>query len=324
MDAGFPEGFALRPPVRADAEPIVAMMNEESMALRGVAMVSLDWIVTPWTTPGADLEHDFAVVIGPDGDLAGYLLVESDPPFTSVFSIGVVALRYHGRGLGAAVLAEAERRARRFLDMAPAGDRVALHAGALADEPRVSALLTAHGYVEARRFARMAIAFDGPPRPPASLPGIQIRPLVRGEEPAVYACMSEAFADHWGPTWPTEEVWLHQHVTASSEFHPDLWQLAWHGPELAGALVAGPDAEEGPSLGHVELVGVRRSFRRRGVGEALLRTSFAQFHSRGARGVALEVDTESITGATRLYERLGMTAEPRFAAWEKELRPGGA
>jgi hypothetical protein len=38
----------------------------------------------------------------------------------------------------------------------------------------------------------------------------------------------------------------------------------------------------------------------------------------------LEVDTESITGATRLYERLGMTAEPRFSQWEKELRPAAS
>lgn len=324
MAAGFPEGFTLRPPTRSDGEAIVAMMNEESVALRGVAMVSLDWIVTPWTAPGADLERDFAVVTGPDGDLAGYVFVESHPPFTSVFSVGVVALRHHGRGIGAAVLEEAERRARRFVGLAPAGDRVVVHAGALADEPRVSELLAAHGYIEVRRFARMAMEFNEPPEPPARLPGIDIRPLVRGEEPVVYDCISEAFADHWGPTWPTEEAWLHEHVEASSEFHPDLWQLAWHGSELAGALIAGPDADEDPTLGHVELVGVRRAFRRGGIGEALLRTSFAQFHSRGYRGVALEVDMESITGATRLYERLGMTAEPRFAAWEKELRPGNA
>jgi mycothiol synthase len=46
-----------------------------------------------------------------------------------------------------------------------------------------------------------------------------------------------------------------------------------------------------------------------------------QLHARGCRGVALEVDTDSVTGATRLYERLGMVAEPRFSQWEKELRP---
>jgi mycothiol synthase len=324
MATQLPEGFALRAPCRSDGEAILAMMNAESIALRGVAVVSLDWIVSPWTAPGAHREEDFAVVTGPERDLAGYLSVESHPPFTSVFTVGVVALRYHGRGLGAAVLEETERRAERFLELAPAGERIVLHAGALADEPRVSGLLSAHGYVEVRRFARMSIDFDEPPQPPARIPGIEIRPLVRGEEPSVYACLSGAFSDHWGPTWPTEEAWLHEHVEASTAFDPDLWHLAWHGTELAGALVAGPDVDEDPAVGHIELVGVRRASRRRGIAEALLRTSFVQFHGRGCRSVALEVDTESITRATRLYERLGMTAEPRFSAWEKELRPAGA
>jgi mycothiol synthase len=300
------------------------MMNEETMALLGVTMVSLDWVVTPWTAPGADLENDFAVVTAPDGDLAGYLFVESGPPYTAVFSIGVVAMRYHGRGLGAAILGEVERRARRFFPLAPPGERIVMHAGSLAGEPRVAALLSAHGYHEARRFARMAITFDGPPGPPPRLPDVEIRPLARGGERAVYACLREAFADHWGETWPTEEAWLHANVEASSEFRPDLWQLAWRGSELVGALVAGPDTEEDAAYGHVGMIGVRRADRRCGIGEALLRTSFVQLHGLGYRGVTLEVDTESITGATRLYERLGMTAEPRFSQWEKELRPAAA
>ena len=122
------------------------MMNEESLALRGVVTASLDWVVTPWTAPGVDRENDFAVVIGPDGDLAGYVFVESHPPYTEVFSVGVVAVRHHGRGVGAAVLEEAERRARRFFPLAPPGERIVMHAGALADEPRVAGLLTAHGF----------------------------------------------------------------------------------------------------------------------------------------------------------------------------------
>ncbi|MGH3374882.1 MAG: GNAT family N-acetyltransferase [Actinoallomurus sp.] len=320
MPEGFPEGFALRPPSPADAE---AIMDEESIALIGVPVVSMDWLVAPWTAPGRDLERDFGVVESRDGDLAGYFFVESDPPHTEVFTIGVVAIGYHGRGLGAAILAEAERRARRRVDLAPPGERVVVHAGALAGEPNVAALLTAHGYVEVRRFARMRIDFDDAPSSPAHPAGIEIRPLVRGEESSVYACIAEAFSDHWGATWPTEEAWLHEHVEAG-EFHPDLWQLAWDRAQLAGVLIARPQDYEEPTLGHVTLVGVRRAYRRRGIGEALLRTSFVQLHSRGCRGAALGVDTESITGATRLYERLGMVSEPRFSAWEKELRPADA
>ena len=318
----LPPGYAFRPPAVADGEPSVAMMNEESLALHGAAMVSLDWIVTPWTAPGTNLANDFVVVTGTGGAIAGYAFVESHPPHTEVFSVGAVSLSHHGRGIGAAIVDEVERRAQRFFPLAPAGERIVMHTGTLAGEPGVAALLTARGYIEARRFARMSIEFDGRPEPPAPLPGIEIRPLAAGEELAVYDCLTEAFTDHWGGNWPTAAVWLHDHIDASSEFEPELWQLAWDGGELAGALIAGREDDD-PGLGHVSNIGVRRAHRRRGIGEALLRTSFVQFHDRGGRGVVLEVDTESITGATRLYTRLGMTSEPRFSQWEKELRPAG-
>jgi hypothetical protein len=41
----------------------------------------------------------------------------------------------------------------------------------------------------------------------------------------------------------------------------------------------------------------------------------------GARKVALEVDTQSPTDATRLYEKAGMHVERRYDFFEKELRP---
>jgi ribosomal protein S18 acetylase RimI-like enzyme len=320
MAAQLPDGFAFRPPVDSDGEPILEMMNEESIALRGVAMASLDWIVNAWTAPGVDRENDFAVITGPDGEVAGYVFVESHPPYTEVFSVGAVAVRHHGRGIGAAIVEELERRACRFLPFAPPGERVVIHAGTMAEEPRVAELLTAHGYFEARRFARMSIEFEGRPAAPPALDGIDLRPFATGDEHDVYDCLTEAFADHWGGNWPTEESWLHDQFDGRSEVDPGFWHLAWHGAELAGVLIAAPEWNEA-DLGHVSEVGVRRAHRRRGIGEALLRTSFVQFHRRGCRGVVLEVDTESITGATRLYERLGMTAEPRFSQWEKELRP---
>ncbi len=319
--AGLPAGFTLRPPLDADAVAIAAMINEETTALRGFAVVSVEWVLTPWSAPGTDREHDFAVVVGPGGDIAGYLSVESDPPHTEVFSIGAVALGHHGRGLGAAVVAECERRAQRFVALAAPGVRVLMHAGSVAEEPRVAALLRAHGYTEVRRFTAMRIDFDDAPAAPGRVAGIEIRGVRAGEERAVYACLAEAFADHWGDTWPTEEAWMHHHV-AAADCDPAMWQLAWHGAELAGALVAEPRSGEDPAVGYVAALGVRRTYRRRGIAEALLRTSFRQIHARGCAGVSLHVDTQSATGATRVYERVGMTAQPRFATWEKELRPG--
>ena len=68
---------------------------------------------------------------------------------------------------------------------------------------------------------------------------------------------------------------------------------------------------------------MRREARGRGIGEALLRRSFVKFYELGKLGAQLVVDSESSTGANRLYERVGMTAQPRFANWDRALLPAG-
>ncbi len=107
-----------------------------------------------------------------------------------------------------------------------------------------------------------------------------------------------------------------------AEFDPAWWLLAWAGDRLAGVLLSRPASVQEPALGYVNELGVRREHRRRGIGEALLRTCFRRLHEHGSRGALLHVDSQSITGADRLYERAGMTATPQFSRWEKELVPG--
>jgi ribosomal protein S18 acetylase RimI-like enzyme len=201
--------------------------------------------------------------------------------------------------------------------LAAPGDRVVMHAGSLADEPMVAALMAGRGFTEVRRFARMAIAFEQPPQPPPKLPGIALRPAGEHERSAVYHCLQEAFEDHWGESQRDEDAWLHAHADDET-----LWLAAVDGEEIVGALVGSPRSEEDPDYGYVDQLGVRRSHRRRGIARALLLECYCQFHRLGKRGVHLHVDTRSPTGATHLYERAGMTSAPRFATWEKELRPG--
>jgi ribosomal protein S18 acetylase RimI-like enzyme len=64
---------------------------------------------------------------------------------------------------------------------------------------------------------------------------------------------------------------------------------------------------------------VRPRWRRLGLGEALLRESFREFHRRGERRVALAVDVENPTGATRLYERVGMRPLWEAVVYRKQL-----
>ena len=71
--------------------------------------------------------------------------------------------------------------------------------------------------------------------------------------------------------------------------------------------------------GYVALLGVRRAWRGLGLGKALLYRSFAEFWTRGVTRVTLGVDAESPTGATKLYERVGMEVESCMVVFEKAL-----
>jgi ribosomal protein S18 acetylase RimI-like enzyme len=94
-------------------------------------------------------------------------------------------------------------------------------------------------------------------------------------------------------------------MTRAETFEPALWFLALAGDELAGFSICRQDTND-PAAGHVELLGVRRPWRRQGLGEALLLHSFQAFRQLGWTRGTLGVDASSPTGATRLYERAGM------------------
>lgn len=96
---------------------------------------------------------------------------------------------------------------------------------------------------------------------------------------------------------------------------PTLTAVALEGTEIAGALIA--RTVEGS--GWVDVVAVRRSWRGRGLAKALLLRSFAELSRRGATTVALSVDAANETGATRLYERVGMHVRREWRVFEKSL-----
>jgi len=75
-------------------------------------------------------------------------------------------------------------------------------------------------------------------------------------------------------------------------------------------------------IGWIGTLGVRRPWRKRGLGQALLLHSFGEFYKRGTKTIGLGVDAQNPTGATRLYQRVGMQAASEFITYEKELRAG--
>ena len=106
------------------------------------------------------------------------------------------------------------------------------------------------------------------------------------------------------------------HWIQTNKHDPALTFLALDGDEIAGVAV-----NRYRDIAWVGQLAVRRPWRKRGLGLALLLHSFNEFYERGDRTVGLSVDSESWTGATRLYEKAGMHVTRRFDMYEKVIRP---
>ena len=128
----------------------------------------------------------------------------------------------------------------------------------------------------------------------------------------MHAVLIEAFADDWGYHPEPFDEWADDYA-GSPNYDPTMWLLAGDGTEPVAALVAQVFGDRG----WISELGVLKSHRGRGIADALLRRSFATFAERGFGRVMLNVDAENPTGATALYERVGMRIIKRWDLWER-------
>jgi ribosomal protein S18 acetylase RimI-like enzyme len=214
-----------------------------------------------------------------------------------------------GLGAGSVLVDWGERRA------AEAG-LTSVRPGTTARDARGKDLLERRGYRYIRSFYRMRIDFDEPPPSPAWPDGFTVAPEL-GEAHLVYETLEEAFADHWGHEPRTFEQWIAQNGPLDERL---CYVVRAEDGTPAAAEVCD---EDNFGSAWVAILGVLPAWRRRGLGEALLRQAFHDLHARGRQRVALGVDAENTPGATRLYERVGMQVSVRDDVYEKVLHSDG-
>jgi mycothiol synthase len=300
----LPEGMALRRGHVEDLDAVTAVLVAEEVAVKGAsewnAADTEDW----WR--GLELQGEAWVAEDRDGAVAGCLgLFTRGGHFTGW---ACVHPHFGGRGLGAALIRQAERRSRE-------GGASRLHLGSLGENRAANRLFESAGYSRVRHHFRMLIELDGPPPPPEWPSAITHSTFDLDDAEAVHAAIQEAMHDDWMFSPTTFEEWQRIRLE-SPDFDPTLWFVAREGNEVAGVIRGDPKRW---GVGWVGMLGVRRPWRRRGLGLALLRRSFAEFHERGERRVGLGVDAANPSGATRLYERAGMHVEAEHFTWEKEF-----
>jgi mycothiol synthase len=224
------------------------------------------------------------------------------------FGVGVVHPKERGRGLGAQLVETAVRRSREA-----GGTRI--HYVALAADADAPALLEPRGFREVRRFYEMAIELTASPAVPLLPAGLTIETLREEDARAFHGALDESFRDHWEHHGRPFEEWWEQRSSAP-DFDPSLWFLIRDGGEIAATARSDANRNGG---GWVAALGVRRPYRGRGLGRFLLLHTFAELYRRDMTRVSLGVDSESPTGATSLYESVGMTVQVEQVVFEKML-----
>lgn len=257
---------------------------------------------------------DAALVHGPDGSLvaSGECTYEVGG---AVDTFNRVHPDHRGRGLGTWLIDWSQTRGAAHVE---AGALPTLQIAIPGPDLDARALLADHDYRLVRTFWHMDRSLadlDGAVLTPV---GIRIAPAAVPQDlPELHACLEEAFAGHFGNVSIPFEDWRAQVVDAP-DADPGLFLLAWAGTSLTGAALSAPADD----VGWIRDVAVRAAWRGRGIGEALMRASFAALAARGFTRARLNVDAGNETGATRLYERVGMAVRREWLVYEKPLVAG--
>jgi mycothiol synthase len=279
---------------------------------------------TWWGSPPGDPQRDaFLAVVA--GEPVGYgrVVLSEGEEFSRFEAYGTVAPRRRGQGIGMKILAECERRAVARIGEA-AATTVYLQAHADRSQQDVAELYACFGLKPVRYFFQMV--YDGAEMRtgPAYPPGYGVRNFVWDQdEETMWRVTNAAFQDHWGYTEDLLEEWLHW-------FDGDYFDptLAFLGLDPAGRPVGlclctiYPERNErlGREQGVVDVLGVLREHRGKGLGRALLLQGMRALQCRGCTHLTLGVDSESPTGAVRLYESVGFREWRTRVAFRKVLR----
>jgi len=280
-----------------------------------------------WQNDGFDPETDMRMVFAPDGSLAAFIecwMTQEPPVHPWIF--GCVHPVHWGKGIGGHIVTWAEDHAYLALEKCDPDLRVAPRSGTEAHNQKGVALFEGLGWKHIRSWYRMVADLNSVPEVPAFPDRIIVRPYdPETEIEAVYRTFVDTWRDHFGfVEQPFEKGFAEYKHNMIEEpgYDPRYWFVAMDGNEMAGICICRPEDPEDAEAGWVSELGVRRAWRKRGLGYALLKYAFGAFYADGKKRAGLGVDANSLTGALKLYESAGMRVQRQFNQYEKEMRPG--
>ena len=253
----------------------------------------------------------------------GWWFAEENGPHLYAF-VGFLVPAWRRQGIGTVMLRWMEQRLRRIANGHPAAQAKFFQAFTTQSEIGLAAMLQREGYHPVRYNWQM-VRPTLEQLPDFPLPAeLEVRAVLPEHYRAIWDAANEAFRDHWGFAQPSEadyQDWLQDKTI----FQPHLWQVAW---DVASNQIAGQvrpfidhaqNEKYNRKRGFTEDISVRRPWRRRGLARALIARSLAVQKAQGMTASTLSVDSENLSGATRIYEECGFQVVKRNTIYRKPL-----
>jgi mycothiol synthase len=319
------DGLTLRAYRPSDAEPMSQLWNR---------IFSADGV--PWRTEPAELENWFSTANDKFDasrdtflvEVQGTLVATADAEWVDTndglreFRIGaMVDPAWRRRGIGTWLQHVLEEHVAELAERYPTDKPKFLGTWATDTEKERIALVGRFGFEPARFFFDMARPSLDDIEEPVLPEGLEFRPVSADQMKQLWDADVEAFRDHWGGFDGSDERF--EQWKKDPKFDPSLFVVAWAGDEIAGGVVNQINEAENVAFkrkrGWLQSVFVRRPWRRRGLGQAVVLRSLQVFHDRGLTSAGLGVDADNPTGALGLYERTGFEVEMRSTAYRKPL-----
>ena len=282
-----------------------------------------------WQQPNFELDRSSIAFENEDGLLVAFAAfwATAETPVHPWFNWNVDP-SHRGNGLGMKLLRWADTQGEAILPRCPADARVSIVSGSHKGYAYMEDKFEAAGYVPHRTFYDMRIAMSGRPSLAPLPAGIGLRAYDHEVDlPILVDVVRDSFTDHYGyleEPFEKELADFRHWLDNDPYFDPELVLLAIDEAcgDVVGCLLGLTQEAREPDVGYIDIVGVRRAYRRRGLASALLTRSFAQYWDRDTKIVCLGVDSQSFTDAVALYERVGMRVHREFVAYEKVIRAG--
>ena len=142
-----------------------------------------------------------------------------------------------------------------------------------------------------------------------------------GEVESVLEAQNQAFRDHWN--FIPETLDRYQHNLLSGKYSYDHSVIALENGRVVGGAICQTGQEvnilRGENQAYLNILFVKREARKRGIGTALLVAAMLAAKNAGHSSIALNVDAENLSGAIRVYTKVGFQDKIHWALYHRVI-----